>query len=144
MTLVTAANLRLMSAARPRTGDPVADADHQTTMADLRAAICLAAGVSPDDIGPGGYDYSPAAYASVRASWLRHIRQWGIGLWDSNAEQVQARWAEVRPDLVSLDESWRETGAALHRQDYPDGCPRAADDTWPCVLCSPYDWVREA
>jgi hypothetical protein len=40
---VTAATLRLMAAARPLTGDPVADADHQTTMADLRAALCLAA-----------------------------------------------------------------------------------------------------
>lgn len=136
MNAVTAANLRLMAAARPRTGDPVADADHATTMADLRAAICLAAGVSPDDIGPSGHDYSAAGFARVRAGWLRHIEMFGTGLFDTNAEQVLELWSRHRPDLTA-GEDWRGQGAALHRARYPGGCRMSRDDTWPCVLCWP-------
>jgi len=138
VTPVTDANLRLMAAARPPTGDPVADADHATVMADLRAAVCLAAGVAPEDIGPGGYDYSAAGFARVRASWLRHIEMFGLGLFDENPEKVLADWSQVRPEFTA-GEDWRAEGAELHRVRYPDGCHVAGDDTWPCVVCDPVD-----
>ena len=81
------ATLRLMANARPRTGDPVADADHATTMADLRAAVCLEAGVAPGDIGPLGHDHSEAGYQRVRLSWMRHLEQWGITLFDDTRKE---------------------------------------------------------
>jgi hypothetical protein len=131
------ANLRLMFAARPRTGDPVADADQQTTMADLRAAVCLAGGVSAGDIGPLGHDYSPAGRERVRLSWLRHIEQFGLTLFDRSAEQVQADWARCRPGLAQPGENWREEGAALHRARYPEGGCRPGDVMRTCVICYP-------
>jgi hypothetical protein len=137
-----AANLRLVCAARPRTGDAVADADHQTAMADLRAAVCLANGVSPDDIGPRGHDHSKAGYARVRVSWVRHIEQFGLGMFDDNPERVLGYWREVQPELARGDD-WRAEGARLHKERYPEGCRMAADDTWPCVICSPVpdEWL---
>ena len=141
MTPVIAANLRLMAAARPRTGDPVADANQQTIMADLRAAICLAAGVSPDDIGPGGYDYSAAGFARVRASWLGHIEMFGLAMFDDNPEQVLADWSEVRPDFTE-GEDWRAEGTKLHRVRYPDGdCMPGHERA--CVICTPLpeEWL---
>jgi hypothetical protein len=128
-----AANLRLVCAARPRTGDAVADADHQTTMADLRAAICLAAGVSPDEIGPLGHDHSARGYANVRQSWMRHVEQWGITMFDDTMSDVIAIWQKARPDLTAGDD-WREAGAKTHQAAYPDGGCFYGDR---CVICSP-------
>jgi hypothetical protein len=142
MNQVTAANLRLMFAAKPQTGDPVTDADQQTVMADLRAAVCLAAGVSLDDIGPRGHDYSAAGRERVKLSWLRHIEQFGLTMFDSRPEEVQADWLRCRPDFAQPGEDWREEGAALHRKRYPGGeCMPGCDRC--CVICTPIpdEWL---
>lgn len=133
------ANLRLVCTARPRTGDPVADADHQTTMADLRAAVCLAGGVSPDEIGPLGHDHSKAGYESVRRSWMRHVEQWGITMFDGTMAGVIAMWQEARPDLIAGDD-WREAAEKLHRTAYPVGGCFYGDR---CVICYPVpeEWL---
>lgn len=133
------ANLRLICAARPRTGDPVADADQQTTMADLRAAVCLAGGISPDDIGPLGHDYSAAGYAEVRRSWVRHVEQWGITMWDDTLSDVIAMWQAARPDFIVGDD-WRAEGERLHKAAHPDGRCFYGDR---CVICSPVpeEWL---
>lgn len=127
------ANLRLMLAARQLTANPVADADHQTTMADLRAAVCLAAGVDPADIGPLGHDYSSDGYARVRQSWMHHIGQWGIAMFDNSLSDVTALWQAARPDLTAGDD-WREAGAQLHKAAYPAGGCFYGDR---CVICFP-------
>jgi hypothetical protein len=127
------ANLALLLAARPRTGDAVADADHQTTMADLRAAVCLAGGIDPADIGPLGHDHSDAGYASVRQGWMRHIEQWGITMFDDNLSDVIALWQRARPDLIAGDD-WREAVEKLHRTAYPVGGCFYGDR---CVICYP-------
>jgi hypothetical protein len=131
--------LTLMATARPRTGDPVEDANHQTTMADLRAAICLAGGISPDDIGPLGHDHSAAGWARVKKSWLRHIEQFGLTMFDSTVEEVQADWRRYRPDLAQPGDDWREEGAALHRARYPEGDCRPGDIMRTCVICDPVE-----
>jgi hypothetical protein len=139
MNAVTHANLRLMAAARLRTGDPVTDADQQTSMADLRAAVCIEAGVAIGDISPLGYDHSDRGYSSVRASWVRHIGQWGITLFDEHAEEAFALWQKARPDLAEGDD-WREAGAQAHKDAYPDGGCFYGDR---CVICSPVpeEWL---
>jgi hypothetical protein len=131
--------LALMARARPRTGDPVADADHATSMADLRTAVCLSGGVSPDDIGPLGHDYSAAGRGRVKLSWLRHIEQFGLAMFDVTVEEVQADWAAHRPDLAHEGESWRGEGAALHRARYPEGGCRPGDIMRTCAICDPFE-----
>lgn len=123
--------MRLVVNARPPTGDPVADADQATKMADLRAAVCISAGVAIDDISPLGYDHSDAGYARVRAGWVSHIRQWGITMFDCHVEGAFALWQAARPDLAAGDD-WREAGAAAHSAAYPDGGCFYGDH---CVIC---------
>lgn len=118
-------------AGRQRPADPVARADFVTSVADLRAAVCLEAGVDPADIGSLGFDYSNAAYARVRRSWVGHIGQFGLTLFDSGLEQAFAIWQGIRPDLTAGDD-WRAAGAEAHKERYVDGCGREA-----CVVCFP-------
>lgn len=123
--------LRVIFLARPPTGDPVADADHQTAMADARGALCLAAGVSPEFISPLGYDISDKSYADVRAGWVRHVREWGFTLYDCHVDEALALWQRDRPDLAAGDD-WREAGVRAHRAAYPDaGCFYGER----CVIC---------
>lgn len=133
---MSAASVRLVVNARPLTGDPVADASHATTMADLRAAVCISAGVSVDDISPLGYDHSDAGYACVRAGWVAHIRQWGITMFDCHVDEAFALWQDARPDLAAGDD-WREAGSQAHKAAHPDeACfhgPR-------CVICHGDVW----
>lgn len=136
MTAQAHANLRLMflaGAARP--SDPVGLADRLTSIADARAAVCLAAGVSPEFINAAGYDVSDESYARVRRSWVRHIGQWGFsGQFDGPCLMAAfACWQAGRPDLTAGD-SWLIDGAAAHRLAYPDGCGRPA-----CDVCRPAD-----
>lgn len=130
---MSGASVRLVVNARPPTGDPVADANHATTMADLRAAVCISAGVAIDDISPLGYDHSDAGYARVRASWVHHIGQWGITMFDCHVDDAFALWADARPDLTAGDD-WREAGVKTHQVAYPDGGCFYGDR---CVICSP-------
>ena len=132
MSPVTAATLRLMAAARPLTGDPVADADHQTTMADLRAAICLADGMPADDIGPLGHDHSAAGYARVRASWVSHIAMFGLSMFEDGPDEVLTMWRGIQPGLAAGDD-WRSAGGAAHKERY-DGADCGRET---CVVCFP-------
>jgi hypothetical protein len=122
--------------ARPPTGDPVADADHAAMMADLRAAVCISAGVAIDDISPLGYDHSDAGYVRVRSGWVRHIEQWGISMFDCHVGDAFALWQAARPDLTAGDD-WREVGARAHRAAYPDGSSCFYGER--CVVCHPYE-----
>jgi hypothetical protein len=123
--------LRVIFLARPATGDPVADADHQTAMAAARTALCLAMGTPQEYITAAGFDISDASYANVRAGWVSHIRQWGIAEFDHNAEEAFAIWQHDRPDLAAGDD-WREAGAQAHKATYPDGACFYGER---CVIC---------
>lgn len=137
MDLQTTANLRLILATRQLTRNPVADADHQTTMADLRAAVCLAGGIDPDDIGSLGHDHSAAGYALVRASWVDHIEQFGLTLFDSACASVLAEWREIQPELARGDD-WQAEGSLAHKRRYAGDCGRET-----CVICFPVpeEWL---
>lgn len=130
---MSAASVRLVVNARLRTGDPVTDANQATIMADLRAAVCISAGVAVDDISPLGYDHSDAGYARVRAGWVSHIGQWGITMFDCHVGDAFALWQEARPDLAAGDD-WREAGVQAHKAAYPDGGCFYGER---CVVCSP-------
>jgi hypothetical protein len=134
---ITRASLRLMALARPATGDPVADTERAAAMTAARAAVCIAAGVAIEDISADGYDHSAAAYADVRAGWVRHIAQWGITLFDCKVDEAFALWQEARPGLAAGDD-WRAAGMAAHRAACPDGsgCFYGED----CVICHAGDW----
>lgn len=114
-----------------RPADPVARGDFETSVADLRAAVCLEAGVDPADISPLGYDHSAAAYERVRASWTDHIGQFGLSMFDSSPEQVLAIWREIKPGLARGDD-WRAEGSRLHKERYAGDCGRET-----CVICFP-------
>jgi hypothetical protein len=124
----------VLFAGRKRPADPVERADFETTMADLRAAVCLEAGVAPEFIDSRGYDISDKSYARARASWVRHIRQWGINLFRTDVEEAFALWQDSRPDLAEGDD-WREAGAQAHKAVYPGGGCFYGDC---CVICCPY------
>jgi hypothetical protein len=129
---MSTASLRfVVFAGRKRPADPVALADFGTAVADLRAAVCLEAGVDQADISSLGYDHSNAAYERVRAGWVSHIRQWGITLHDHSLTEAYGLWLAARPDLATGDD-WRADGAKLHREAYLDGgCFYGSG----CVLC---------
>jgi hypothetical protein len=134
MTGQMTANLRLMFlAGGERPTDPAALADLMTSIADARAAVCLAAGVAPEFIDVAGYDISDASYASVRRSWVRHIGQWGYSeMFDGpHLGGAEACWLASRPDLMAGDD-WLADGVAGHRLSYPEGCDRSSCDV--CAL----------
>jgi alcohol dehydrogenase class IV len=119
----------------PDRHDQVAYANWQTTMADARAALCLAMGVPPEYITAAGFDISDASYANVRAGWVSHIRQWGITMFDHHAEEAFALWQRDRPDLAAGDD-WREAGSQAHKAAHPAGqCFHGAR----CVICHPFE-----
>jgi hypothetical protein len=123
------AHLRVLFLGRPPTGDPVADADHQTAMADARAALCLATGVPPELISPLGYNISDESYERVKASWVYHIGQWG---WSAQFDGPYLRaafdlWRRDRPDLA-VDGDWFAPGVYAHVDRYPGGCGRQTCD----------------
>lgn len=121
----------VLFAGRRRPADPVALADFETSAADLRAAVCLEAGVSPADISPLGYDNSDAAYGRVRAGWMSHVEQWGITLHDHHLAEAHGLWLAARPELATGDD-WHAEGSKLHREAYPDGGCFYGDN---CVIC---------
>jgi hypothetical protein len=130
-------------AGRARPADPVARADFETSVADLRAAVCIEAGVAPEDISPLGYDNSDAAYARVRAGWVRHIEQFGVAMFDRGVEWAHGLWLDARPDLAVGDD-WHAEGEKLHRARYPLGCWHGRENVacYPapagsCVICCP-------
>jgi hypothetical protein len=126
MDQATQAMLMLMHVADGRSPD------WQTSAADARAAICLARGVPQEHIGPLGHDYTERAYASVRASWVRHIEQWGLRLptggdmAESGLHWAHGLWLANRPDLAEGDD-WLTPGWEAHERRYPDGCGGSCD-----------------
>ncbi|MEV0437756.1 hypothetical protein AB0I84_00935 [Streptomyces spectabilis] len=112
------ANLLLMHYARSPLDCAACEADRLTSMADARIAICLATGVSMDDIDPAsGYNYSRRSYDRVRASWIDLIRQHGASEFHEipDIEEVRASWAEKRPDFVEGDD-WLAEAFEAHRE----------------------------
>lgn len=96
----------------------VGAADRFGSLADARAAMCLAAGVDIDDIDPaGGYDMSRRAYESSRRSWINHIRDTGLSHWyvRPHLEKVVAMWAGHRPEDMAGDD-WAAAGVEAHRR----------------------------
>ena len=120
-----------------RPTDPVALADFLTSVADLRAAVCLEAGVAPEDISPLGYDHSADGYASVRLSWVRHVGQFGLSMFDSGPDEALDMWREIQPELARGDD-WKAEGARLHKERYAADCGRET-----CVICFPLpdEWL---
>lgn len=95
----TRAVLRLMDAVRD------SDDDRRATIADARAAVCLASGTHPDDISPLGYDTSDRAYQTVRDSWRSLAAQnWSEDYDRPEYEAVHALWVRLRPDLAVGDD----------------------------------------
>jgi hypothetical protein len=134
---MSAASARFIAfAGRPRPADPAERADFETSVADLRAAVCVSAGVAIEDISPLGYDHSDAAYARVRAGWVRHIGQWGITMFDCHVDEAFALWQAARPDLAAGDD-WRAAGVAAHKDACPDGGGCFYRER--CVACHLYE-----
>lgn len=124
-----------------RPDDPVERANFETSVADLRAAVCLEAGTSPEDISPLGYDHSNRGYRIARASWVNHVEQFGITWFRTDVEEAHAIWMAARPDLAAGDD-WRAAGEAAHRGRYPAGCltDSAGAEYAPgrsCEICTP-------
>lgn len=56
--------------------------DRRTALADLRAAVCVYAGVAVDDIDPAsGYDLSERSYLDSLARWTEHFMVHGPSEW---------------------------------------------------------------
>ncbi|MER5579633.1 hypothetical protein [Streptomyces massasporeus] len=99
-----------------RATGPVAAADRVTSLADARAAMCLASGVDIDDIDPAsGYDISRRAYESSRRSWVDAMRYDGLSYFyvRPHLEKVVARWARRRPEFIVGDD-WAAAGMSAH------------------------------
>ncbi|GGV37376.1 hypothetical protein GCM10010293_41170 [Streptomyces griseoflavus] len=80
--------------------------DHQTSMADARIALCVAEGISLDDIDPAsGYSLSRASYESVRESWRYTVKAHGWSeCYRGDLEEVRAYWSERRPEFTEGDD----------------------------------------
>ena len=116
--------------------DPVELADRRTSLADARAALCLAHGIHPDDITGLGYDHTRAAYESVRASWVQHIEQDGWA--DRSYLKLSSDIAEVMRDWADFlgGDNWLSEGWERHLAAYPRGCGRLQRGGQ-CDLCQP-------
>lgn len=121
-TPVRAATARLLCVAdQARRLDPVLRADGRTSVADARAALCLAQGVPLDEIDPAsGHDLTRRAYESVRASWRWNAGMHGLdedgGLTDWFArvhDEALAWWAARRPEFTDGDD-WL---AGIHKPE---------------------------
>ena len=79
---------------------PLDTPDRRTSLADLRAALCLELGVDMADIDPAsGYSYSRNAYEHVRSLWRRAFAEAPDSSWvERNYREVRAKWLARRPD----------------------------------------------
>lgn len=114
-TPVRAATTRLLRVAdQARRSDPVLRADGRTSVADARAALCIAQGMPVDEIDPAsGHDLTRRAYEDVRLSWRRYVEMHGFSEeYDRpRYEAAFAWWAARRPDLTAGDD-WL---ASIHK-----------------------------
>lgn len=108
MTAVRLATARLLRvASQARSDDPVLRADGRTSVADARAALCVAQGVPLEDIdAASGHDLSRSAYEDVRLSWRRHVEMHGFSEeYDRpRYENAFTRWAARRPEFTAGDD----------------------------------------
>jgi len=109
--------------------------DWKTSRADARTALCLAHGVPAEFIDALGYDITDKSYASVRASWVRHI---GMHGWHDQFDLPQldiahGYWLASRPDLASGDD-WLADGWPAHLARYAAG---PCSTTRTCDICHP-------
>lgn len=106
---------RSIAAARLVAIDPH-DPDARTSLADARAALCLARGVDLDDIDPAtGHDLSRRAYETARASWRDLIAERALSPYmRSRFEAAHAYWAARRPEYCAADDWTTNPPAARH------------------------------
>lgn len=127
--------------------------DWETSRADARAALSLAHDVPLEFIDSLGYDCTDAAYADVRASWVRHVEMFG---WHDQfdrpqLDQAHGHWLASRPDLAAGDD-WLADCWLAHLARYPEGACDAAryapDETnvmgSRCDICQPFTLLYEA
>lgn len=109
--------------------------DAATSVADARAAICLASGVSPDDISPLGYDRSARAYWKVRASWVQLVEMdgWAEQYDQPRMDEVMAVWRAAQPELAE-DDDWVRAAVAGHLARWPGRCRHGGS----CDICCRY------
>ena len=115
--LATARLLRVADQARRE--DPVLRADGRTSVADARAALCIAQGVPVDEIDPAsGHDLSRSAYEDVRLSWRRQVAMHGFSeQYDRpRLESAVGWWTARRPQFTAGDD-WL---AGVHKPE-PEG-----------------------
>jgi len=91
--------------------------DRRTSLADCRAAICIARGVPVEEIDPAqGYDLSDRAYRAVRDRWLEEAAAQPDSDWmQTNFRKAREGWARRRLDLIDGWPTWAdatETGGA--------------------------------
>ncbi len=135
MDLARTAAERIRQIAGPRTGNPVIDADHATSMADARIALCLAKGIAPEDIDPAsGYDLSRDAYERSRASWQYHAEHFGLTDWTrAGIAQAYATWVERRPQYANGDDWFAGIRADALIEDWPCRPGPRATPPGPCA-----------
>lgn len=107
LTQAAAARLRAIATRRPDRTDLVAVADHATSMADARTALCIAQGAPLDDIElRAGYSLTRDAYEASRKSWRTAVTDDG-GLTDYTRpwyEDAVAWWTAQRPQFIDGDD----------------------------------------
>lgn len=96
--------LRGIVTQRSSSGPASTIADIDTSVADARAAICIAAGVSIDDIDGLGYNRSVAAYRRFLADADKLIADTGDECYADGhrawARRIRSDWLKTRPDVV--------------------------------------------
>lgn len=76
--------------------------DAQTTLADLRAALCIASGVALDDIDPGlGYDMSRRSFDASRTAWEQGLFGLDCHRMRTGFERATAYWQARRPEWMA-------------------------------------------
>lgn len=85
--------------------------DRVTSLSDCRAAVCLARGVSVDDMDPSsGHDISDRAYRVARDSWAPLAAKGSYRHGDY--ERALSYWSKRRPELVADWPAWGTGGAS--------------------------------
>ncbi|WP_432041079.1 hypothetical protein [Streptomyces chartreusis] len=110
--------------------DAVCSADRLTSLADARAAMCLATGVDVEDVDPtDGYNISRRAYESSRRSWVDHMKGSGLSYYyvRPDLEEVVARWTRRRPQFVEGDD-WAAAGVRAHLDYWQERGGRCRSD----------------
>lgn len=103
-------------------GDHIGRADARTSLADARAALCLAVGVADEDITSLGYHVGRAAYERSRASWQLLYRDDPSDWVLKHAGISRANWLHRRPEW---DDDWDLSTETPEADEDPDPEPPA-------------------